>query len=72
MSSGAAYMRRRRMETDSLSEVKSVEEKLRDNGVQPVVRTKEPGSEEEGTATCRIKVRRLTQRLFHRKAVAAK
>ena len=65
-------MRRRRMQTDSFGEAKSVEEKLRDNGVQPVIRTKEPGSEDEGTASCRIKVRRLTQKLFHRKAVAAK
>ena len=72
MSTGAAYMRRRRMETDSFGEAKSVEEKLRDNGLQPVVKTKEPGSEDEGTASCRIKVRRLTQKLFHRKAVAAK
>lgn len=69
MSTGAAYMRRRRMETKSLEEPKTMKENLRvdkEEALNPVIRTKGLGSEDEKTATCRIKVRRLTQRLFRR------
>lgn len=70
MSTGAAYMRRRRMETESLEEEQARKENLRlgkDHlGDDQIIKTKGLGGEEERTVTCRIKMRRLTQKLFHR------
>lgn len=68
MSTGAAYMRRR-IETGSVDDGRAMKENVRTEKEEippPVIRTQGSGSEEERTVTCRIKVKRLTQKLFHR------
>lgn len=76
LSTGAAFMRRRRLSSMPTEKGQPVESVGEDKNSEEVVvpdmrRSKTSATGEEETHTCRIKVRRLTKRLFHRKSCQA-
>jgi hypothetical protein len=71
MSTGAAYMRRRRSghQPHFRSRANSLPgPPAEDTGVIKDAYPVNEGAEDEETSTCRIRVRQLTQRLFRRKS----
>ena len=71
LSTGAAFMRRRRIASLHADDIKSMREKEEEAPIVDKPRLENAGSDDKTHVGCRIKVRQFTQRLFNRKSCRA-